>query len=224
MSAKNDDKTIQKLVAALAKLPTPTISDALDRLGILGGCSGILPLAQGSKLAGIAFTVRFIPIGWDQGTVGDYLDDVREGQVVVLDNAGREDCSVWGGIMSKQAKRQGITGTVIDGACRDVPETLAAHYPLFTRHRIMVTGKGRVQVEAVNVPVSLSRIQVKPGDIVVGDDTGIVIVPNDRAAEVLAHAAEIQEVEAKIEALLEQGVPLKEARRRLGYHMLQARR
>jgi len=224
MNTQKEGKDLQRLVDAFARLPTPIISDALDRLGIVGGCVGILPLAQGMKLAGTAFTVRFSPIGRDEGTVGDYLDDVVEGQVVVLDNAGREDCSVWGGIMSRQARRRGVAGTVIDGACRDVPETLAVGYPLFTRHRIMVTGKGRVQVEAVNAPVSLARIQVKPGDILVGDDTGVVVVPHELAAEVLTHAQEIQEIEARIEALLEQGVPLKEARRRFGYHTLQARR
>lgn len=223
MKPENDPKNLQQL-AAFAKLPTPTISDALDRLGIVGGCSGILPLVPGSKLAGTAFTVRFIPIGRDQGTVGDYLDDVEEGQVVVLDNGGREDCSVWGGIMTRHAKRRGVAGAVIDGACRDIPITLAEGYPVFTRHRIMVTGKGRVQVEGVNIPVTISRVQVKPGDIVVGDDTGIVIIPKEHAAHVLAHAQEIEEVEARIEELIEKGVPLKEARQKLGYHQLQSRR
>jgi regulator of RNase E activity RraA len=85
----------------------------------------------------------------------------------------------------------------------------------------MVTGKDRVEVDAVQVPVSIAGVQVKPGDIVVGDDTGVVVIPRDRADEVYQVAMEIGEAEEGIERLILEGHSIQEARRRYNYHTLQ---
>ena len=77
------------LVERFKKMDTTSVSDALDRLGIKGGCQGILPQVSGIKMVGTAFTVRYRPCGMVKGTVGDFLDDVQPGQVVVIDNGGR---------------------------------------------------------------------------------------------------------------------------------------
>ncbi len=205
-------------------LDTTCLSDAMDRLGIKCGCEGILPLFPGARTVGRAFTVRYRPCGVVKGTVGDFLDDVAPGQVVVIDNGGRAYGTVWGDIMTFYAQKRGIAGTVIDGVCRDLPRVLSARYPLFTRGRFMVTGKDRVEVDGINVPVAVSEVLVRPGDIVVGDDTGVVIVPADRAEEVWQAASEIDETEQRIISLLEEGVTLREARSRLGYHKLQSKK
>lgn len=218
MALRSDD-----LVERFKRLDTTSISDALDRLGIIGGCQGILPQVSGTKAVGRAFTVRYRPCGIEKGTVGDFLDDVDPGRVVVLDNGGRTYGTVWGDIMTVYAIKRGISGAVIDGVCRDLPKILELRYPIFTRGRFMVTGKDRVEVDAINVPVSISNILVKPGDIVVADDTGVVIVPFERAEEVLNIAIEIDEVERKILELIDKGVSLKEARRQMGYHKLQTK-
>lgn len=215
---------LDDIVENFKKLDTTAISDALDRLGIRGGCQGILPQVPGTKAVGRAFTVRYRPCGITKGTVGDFLEDVEAGQVVVLDNGGRTYGTVWGDIMTVYAIRKGISGTIIDGVCRDLPKILDLKYPIFTRGRFMVTGKDRVEVDAINVAVSISDIVVKPWDIVVADDTGVVIVPSERAEEVLKIAKEIDEAEKEILELIEKGVSLKEARSKVGYHKLQSRK
>ncbi len=212
------------LVKSFKALDTTSISDALDRLGIKGGCQGILPQVPGTKAVGRAFTVRYRPCGLDKGTVGDFLDDVMAGQVVVLDNGGRTYCTVWGDIMTVYARMRKIAGTVIDGVCRDLPRILELKYPIFTRGRLMITGKDRVEVDGINIPVTISDIQVRPNDIIVCDDTGVVVVPSDRAEEVLKVAMEIEEAEQKILELLENGMTLREARKQMGYHKLQSRK
>ncbi len=213
-----------ELVKKYMNLDTTSVSDALDRLGIKGGCAGIFPQVPGTKAVGRAFTVRYRPCGLEKGTVGDFLDDVESGQVVVLDNGGRTFGTVWGDIMTVYAQKRGIAGTVIDGVCRDLPRILTSKYPIFTRGRWMVTGKDRVEVDGINIPVAVSDIQVRPNDIVVADDSGVVIVPFDRAEEVLKVALAIEEAEQKILELLEKGLTLREARKQMGYHQLQSKK
>lgn len=142
----------------------------MDKIGIECSVYGVKPIQRGEKICGRAFTVHYVPCGAVKGTVGDFLDDVEPGQVIVIDNAGRDNCTVWGDIMAKTAKKYGIAGTVIDGVCRDIPAVLECQYPIFSKGYYMRTGKDRVYVDAVNVPVTLSDIQVCPGDIVIGDD------------------------------------------------------
>lgn len=215
---------LDDLVKKFRALDTTSISDALDRLGINGGCQGILPQAPGTKAVGRAFTVRYRPCGVEKGTVGDFLDDVEPGQVVVLDNGGRTYGTVWGDIMTVYAQKRGIAGTVIDGVCRDLPRILESKYPIFTRGRLMVTGKDRVEADGINIPVAISNVQVRPNDIVACDDTGVVIIPLDKAEEVLKIAMEIDEAEQKILELLEKGMTLRDARKQMGYHKLQTKR
>jgi 4-hydroxy-4-methyl-2-oxoglutarate aldolase len=148
---------------------------------------------------------------------------VAPGDVMVLDNNGRTDCTVWGDILTLVAKRKGIGGTVIDGVCRDVPFILKEQYPIFTRGRFMMTGKDRVMVEAMNVTVSIGKTQVKPGDIMVGDDSGVVVVPWERAEEVLKLATEIETAENRIEEAVRSGLTLREAREKYRYHTLQSK-
>ncbi|WP_455927862.1 RraA family protein [Pseudomonas capeferrum] len=212
----------QELVALFAGLDTPGVSDALDKLGLPGQCLGIMPLDDYRQVVvGPAFTVRYVSASTPPGTVGDFVDDVAEGDVVVIDNDGRTDCTVWGDIMTQYAGSQRIAATVIDGVCRDVSKALGDGYPLFTKGRFMRTGKDRVEVESVNQPVSIGQARVCARDIVVADANGVVIVPRERAHEVAACARSIEAVEAHIRGLLDDGKSLREARAALGYHTLQ---
>ena len=203
-------------------LSSAEVSDALDYFGLPGSAVGVRPVAGPRKLFGHAFTVRFGPVDTSQpGTVGDYLDEMPAGSVAVLDNAGRPDCTVWGGIMSLLAAHRAIAGTVVNGVCRDTQEADAAGYPLFALGRFMRTGKDRVQVDAVGGAVSVAGVRVSPGDIVVADQDGVVFVPAGRAAEVFERALIMQAVEARIVAAALDGMPLAQARREFGYHTLQ---
>jgi 4-hydroxy-4-methyl-2-oxoglutarate aldolase len=212
----------EPIIQGLRELPTATISDALDRLGIVGQCLGIAPLDPRFRLVGRAFTLRYRPSGLvDRGNVGDYIDDVPPGEVVVLDNAGRPDCTVWGDILTAVSHRRGIGGTVIHGVCRDVQRALDLGYPIFSRGRYMRTGKDRVEVESMQAPVSLGEVQVRPGDILVGDADGVLVIPRVREAEVFDTAREIEQAEQAIERETASGTRLDVARRTFRYHQLQ---
>ena len=212
------------LVDGFKSLPTACISDALDRLGIAGQCLGIAPLSHTFRLAGRAFTIRYRPVGYvEKGNVGDYIDDIDPGDIVVLDNSGRLDCTVWGDILTMVAHRRGVGGTVINGVCRDVARALDLNYPIYSRGRFMRTGKDRVEVSAMNVPVSLGDVPVRPADILVGDADGVLVIPATAAEKVLDTARSIEEAEQAIEAEAAKGTRLDEARVKFRYHQLQRR-
>lgn len=205
----------------LGRHSTATISDALDKLGRPGSLLGIAPLFDQARLCGPAYTVRYRPAGSPAGTVGDYLDDVQPGQVVVLDNAGRTDCTVWGDILTAMAADRKVAGTVIDGVNRDVQRALDERYPIFSKGRFMRTGKDRVEVAEVGGPVSVGGVQIRPGDLLIGDADGVVAVPQEIADDVLRICEEISSRESSIVADVLAGTSLAEARARFGYHLLQ---
>lgn len=224
MSQPPKTSSQDQLVESFKALDTACVSDAMDKLGIPAGCHGIKPVVQGVKFAGRAFTIKYRACGEvERGTVGDFLDDVPAGHVVVIDNAGRTDCTVWGDIMTTLAHHKGVAGTVIDGVCRDVPKIRDLSYPIFTRDYYMMTGKDRVEVDGINVPVTISQRQVRPGDIVMGDDSGVVVIPASRAEEVLNIAREIEHTEQEILKRIAQGQSLRQAREELKYHALQTK-
>ncbi|ARP85352.1 RraA family protein [Bordetella genomosp. 9] len=206
-----------------AELSTAEVSDALDRLGLPGSALGIASVSAAQRLLGRAYTVRYAPADVQPGTVGDYIDDVPAGAVVVLDNGGRTDCTVWGGILTEVASRRGIAGTVINGVCRDADAAAQFSYPLFSRGRFMRTGKDRVQVDEVNGDVSLGDVRVRPGDILLGDGDGVVVVPQAREDEVLALALRTRDAEQAIVDSVRAGMSLTQARQAHGYHTLQRR-
>lgn len=210
-------------VKEFKKLDTATVADAMDKIGIECALHNIKPIDQKHKVCGKAFTVSYIPCGIEKGTVGDFIDDVKEGEVVVIDNNGRTDCTVWGDIMSIYAKERNIEATVIDGVCRDVPTILDIGYPIYSKGYYMRTGKDRVEVRAVNEDVQISGIKVKNGDIILGDASGIVVIPSEKCEEVLEIANNIHEKESLIQEAIKSGSSLKEAREKYGYHKLQTK-
>lgn len=209
------------IVAALAGVSCSSVSDALDRLGLPGSALGLAPLQDGMRMAGRAFTVRYAPAGSPPGTVGDYIDDVEPGGVVALDNGGRVDCTVWGDILTAVAAHRGLSGTAINGVCRDVHRALDTGYPVFSRGRFLRTGKDRVEAVEIGGTVSLGDAQARAGDVVLGDADGVVVVPAHRAAEVAELAAEIEKAEGEILTMALERGSLRTAREALGYHTLQ---
>jgi regulator of RNase E activity RraA len=205
----------------LARFSAATISDGLDRLGRAGSLLGISPLAADMRLCGRAYTVRYVTSGHTPGTVGDYLDDVPAGGVVVLDNAGRVDCTVWGDILTTMASHRGVAGTVIDGVCRDVATALSVKYPVYSRGRFMRTGKDRVEVSDVGRPVTVGGVQVASGQLIVGDADGVVAVPPDVEDRLVVICEEIRERESAIVDDVLAGRSLAAARAANHYHELQ---
>lgn len=204
----------------LARLDSASVSDALDSLGVGGVLAGITPRVPGTRAAGRAFTVTYQRV--DRNRTGfrnaaNYLDDVPEGSFVVVDNAGSTTCTNWGSLLTRLAQRRGVRGTALHGSARDITEIRAAGYPLFSTGATMVSGKNRVELAATGQNIVIGDVTVRPGDIVVGDDNGVLVVPVEYATEVAARAESVQRTETAIAEAVAGGQRLDEARRRFGY-------
>jgi 4-hydroxy-4-methyl-2-oxoglutarate aldolase len=213
----------EAIIERLSKLSTSTVSDAMDRLGIAGQCLGIKPVDVKFRLCGRAYTMRTVPAEVVAGSVGDYIDDVPAGAVVVIDNGGRQDKTVWGDILTFLADKNGVAGTVIDGNCRDIHRCIEINYPVFSRGWSMRTGKDRVQLDQINIPVSIGDARVEPDDLLLGDADGVLVIPKEHEDRVVELAEEIDAAEEKIMEALRQGKKLYDARMEFKYHELQRR-
>jgi 4-hydroxy-4-methyl-2-oxoglutarate aldolase len=214
-----DDRNVSRA----AVLDTATLSDALDKLGITGQCYGISGRDPSFQMTGRAFTMLCGPAGNPPGTVGDYIDDVPPGHIVVIDNGGRDDATIWGDILTEIAHRRDLGGTLIDGISRDVALCRELGYPVFSKGHWMRTGKDRVQVERMDCPVNIGGARVAPGDLLRGDADGVIAIPQQHEEAVLVAAEEIQAAEDRIREACRGGMRLDEARRQFKYHTLQTR-
>ncbi|WP_024676432.1 MULTISPECIES: RraA family protein [Pseudomonas syringae group] len=204
----------QSVLDECEHLDTASLSDALDSLGIDGGLPGIASQVPGTRCVGIAFTVQYQPVDTSEGFRGaaNYIDQVPSGSVIVSSNSGRHDCTVWGDIMTHFALANGIKGTVIDGVARDIDTVINCNYPLFSRGRFMQSAKNRTQLKAVQVPLVIDGITIRPGDLMVCDGSGCVVVPQQLAAEVVRRARAVEQTERRIIEAISSGSTLEQAR------------
>lgn len=220
MTTKDASKNF---VARALALDCAALSDALDRSGVAGQCYKIAPCDPNFRMAGHAYTVLYRPAGpGEQGHVGDFIDDVAPGSVIVIDNRGRDDVTTWGNILTEMAHRRKMAGTVIDGINRDVALCREINYPIYSRGSWMRTGKGRIQLAGLQVPVTIGGVTVHPGDLMRGDPDGVVVIPKDLQEQVLGYAEEITAKENAVRDAIRQGMRMDEARRRNSYHQLQS--
>lgn len=206
----------------LAQFNSSELSDALDSLNIESVLLGIHPLSLGTKMIGPAYTVHYKPYDTMPDTfksAGNYIDNVPMGAVIVIDNAGREECTIWGDILTEVALMKSIRGTVIYGACRDVETIRALAYPVFTKAVTMRSGKNRVYKASEQVALSIGRVSIHPGDIIFGDDCGVLAIPQQHLDTVIAKAKNIQRTEQLIVAAVQQGMSLEDARAQYRYDM-----
>nr|WP_325235376.1 RraA family protein [uncultured Oscillibacter sp.] len=200
--------------ARYALLSTTNVSDALDALGLKGSTYGIRPMWHTmGKVLGPAVTLKMTAAGQ---TKGKYhlgvraIDAANPGDVIVVDNGGRLDTSCWGGVLATGATLKGISGVVIDGACRDVDDCVEAGFPVYARGSVVATARGRVQEEATNVMIQFGGIQVRPGDIIMGDKSGVVVVPAEMMEQVLEKAEELYQKEEAMVAMIRSGKTMTE--------------
>ncbi|HWQ78428.1 MAG TPA: hypothetical protein VN381_06415 [Anaerovoracaceae bacterium] len=183
----------------LMKLSTTNIADALDVFGLTGATYGIRPIwPVMEKIAGPAITVKLIAAGLTKGKTHlgvKAIDLAKPGDVIVVDNSGRLDTSCWGGILANGAKMKGVAGVAIDGACRDVDDYVEIGFPVYARGSVVSTARGRIMEHSTNEMVQFGGVQVRPGDIVVGDKSGVVIIPREKLEDVLNKAEELWEKE-----------------------------
>jgi len=181
------------------------VSDALDELGIAGAVpsSVLRPTNPAARLCGPALTVLNRPLGVPvaqavQANVSrlgeiEAHNLARAGDVLVIQ--GVEGVSSMGAISASIGRRQGEAGAVVDGAVRDIAHSRGIGYPVWSKGASPITGKWRIETVAVNVPVSICGIFVKPGDLVVADEAGVCFLPHERAADVLGVVKKILQYE-----------------------------
>ncbi len=177
-------RTIERVSAALVKsarkFPASILADVGGRRGTLGG--RIQPLAKGMKVAGPAFTVEVRP--GDNLMIHAALVLARPGDVIVVDGKGDLSCALTGALMAAHAHKAGIAGFVIDGAVRDTEECAQGTFPIFAAGA-NPNGPLKGAAGRINWPVSLAGAPVNPGDLIVGDADGVVVVPREMATEIL---------------------------------------
>jgi regulator of RNase E activity RraA len=209
--------------ARLTALDTGLVSDALDRLQLRGATFGIRPVYPCPKIVGRVMTVKTVPAGRansDHHLAMPAIAAAQPGDVIVVDNGGRTDVSGWGDILSTAAKLRGLSGVVVDGACRDVDGSQAVGFPVYARAVVPLTARGRIVEESYNQPVQCGGVPVYPGDYVIGDGSGVVFVAADRLDEVLAVAEELAAKEQEMLAEIRKGADILQVDQQHGYERM----
>lgn len=202
------------LLERFGQVDSAAVSDALDALGLPNGFGGIRPLWGPAGVVGYAVTVQLEPR--TEGSAGPHIgttavEAAGSESIIVIDNQSRVDVSCWGGILSLGASQQGVRAVIADGVCRDVGEARELGLPVFSRGSIPATARGRLQQRSAGGPVQLAGRTVSQGDVIVADDTGIAVVPADRAAEVVELAEGVVSREEAIAEEVRRGMPISQA-------------
>lgn len=188
--ARRQRKVDAATVARFRELPAANISDVMSRM--VAGGARLRPMHGGGVLAGPAFTVKTRP--GDNLMVHKALDTAEPGDVVVVDAGGDLTNAIIGELMSTYAANRGIAGIVIDGAIRDLATIRRGSFPVYAAG---VTHRGPYKdgPGQINVRIALDGMVIEPGDLIVGDDDGLVCVPFDQVEEVYAAAKAKHEAE-----------------------------
>ncbi len=201
---------------------TAVLADILDARGKHEQTlpPSIRPLRLGTRLAGLAYTVSGRPAQPDSYDVAlrkvlTMLGDVPAGQVAVY-SCGQEVAAHLGELSVTSLAARGVEGCVLDGGCRDIRFILEEDFPVFCSHVTPADSTWRWELEATQVAVTVGQVQIGPGDWVVGDDDGVVVVPQRLAESVLAEAEEKAATESEIRAAVRGGASPLEAYERYG--------
>lgn len=195
-----DDDVIERL----GRLSAAAVSDA-DHPGTMVVSAAIEPVHTDCAFVGTARTTRLDP---DALRVPlRTLMNAREGDVVVVDTGDDVSEAVWGELLSTYAERVGAVGLVTNGAVRDVAEIRALSYPVFARGRTPRGPSGATE-EATNVPVTVGGATIEPGDVLVGDETGVVVIRRDEVTAVTEAAEAVEATEREVQRRIEQGEEL----------------
>ena len=213
-----------ELRARFMALSTTNVSDAMDALNLRGSTYGIRPMWHTmGKIVGPAVTVKMTAAGETKGKVHlgiRAIEAARSGDVVVVDNGGRLDTSCWGGVLATGASVKGLSGVVIDGACRDLDDCVELGFPVYARGTVVATARGRVQEEATNVLIQFGGVQVRPGDLVMADKSGVVIVPAEWVDRVLEKAEQLFQKEEAMTAQIYAGKTMVEVDEAFNYEQM----
>jgi 3-hexulose-6-phosphate synthase/6-phospho-3-hexuloisomerase len=195
-AARSRDEEIRELLLGVS---TPNISDAMHRKGAM---QGILSICGDVKMAGKAVTVQTFAGDWAKPV--EAIDLAKPGDVIVINNDGGVHVAPWGELATRSCLEKGVCGVVIDGAVRDVDDIRRLTYPLFARAIVPNAGEPKGFGE-VNAEITCCGQPVRPGDWVVGDMNGVVVIPQERAYEIARRAREVQKTEERIREEISRG-------------------
>jgi len=186
----------------LTRVSTPNISDAMHRKGAMYGLFSMNP---GLKMVGPAVTVQTFEGDWAK-TV-EAIDTAQPGDVIVIYNGGSDRVAPWGELATLSCLNKGVSGVVIDGAVRDIDDIRRLEFPVFTRAVVPNAGEPKGFGE-INAEISCAGQTVRPGDYIVGDDNGVVVVPKERAYEIARRSVEVEKNESRIRDEITRGSTL----------------
>lgn len=189
----------------LMKISSSTVSDAMDFYGHIGATVGVHPLYDACpKLVGKAVTIKLGPTGevglQNSHLCVDAINAAKPGDVIVIDNHGDLETSSWGGLLTQGAMAKGIAGVAIDGVARDLDTFVEMGFPVYARGGVVRTSRGRVMEYETNGLIQFCNVQVRPGDVIVGDRSGIAIIPQEILDKVIDKAEELNRNEANMMA------------------------
>ncbi len=211
-----------EILSRFEQLYTGAISDVLREFCLLNQSLPwhIKPLREYRSVAGFAFTVKSAPNVMIKGEMDfrtKMLDELGENHFVVWDTSNDQEATLWGGVMTATAKGKKVKAACIDGGIRDTHQILEADFPVFYKYRISNGSLGRCLITHYQVPILIGKVVIRPGDIVVGDIDGVIVVPRDIAYDVLVRAEEIKANEKKIFSWVHSGQTIKEIKEKGGY-------
>jgi len=187
-----------KLKKAFSLVSTPNISDAMHKAGCM---SGIRPIKNGFHMVGRAITVKTIDGDWAKPV--EAIDKANKGQVIVIDvNGGKT--AIWGELATWSAKKKELSGVVIDGAVRDLDDLIKIDFPIFSKYISSNAGEPKGLGE-IGAEINCGGQTVRNGDWVIGDDSGIVVVPQEIAQEIANRALDVKEHENRIREEIKKG-------------------
>lgn len=213
---------VKELLSRFEKLYTGAISDVLREFTLLDQAlpGHLKPLRPERTVAGLAFTVKSAPnvkITGEMTFRTQMISELPADAMVVWDTSGDEKATLWGGVMTATAVGLGVKGAVIDGGIRDTHQILEKDFPVFYKHRIPNGSLGRCLITHYQVPIKIGDVVIKPGDVVIGDIDGVVVVPRDIGYEVLVRAEEIISNEKKIFTWVAEGDSVNDITKKGGY-------
>lgn len=188
---RNVPRTDLAICDALGQYGVATIHEAQGRTGLLAPY--ISPIYTGARMCGTAVTVQ-VPPG-DNWMIHVAVEQCQNGDVLVVAPSSPSDIGYFGELLATALSARGVRGLVIDAGCRDVAELSAMKFPVWSRY-VSAQGAVKERLGAVNVPVLCAGRHIKPGDVVIGDDDGVVTVRRTEAAEVLAASKAREDKEA----------------------------
>lgn len=197
----------------LRGLDTCAVSDALDQLKIHGAVTGLRAVSVMRRIAGRVVTVELAKANGlkpKRHLCTAAVDASGRGDVIVVAHGGRLDVAGWGGILSLGATRREVEGVIIDGACRDVDESVELNLPIYARAAVPITARGRIVETSWNESIKVDGLTVSPGDLVLADGSGVVFLPAARAEAILDVAEQISAREAAMADAVRAGKPLAE--------------